>query len=382
VLIIDLVIVALTLGLAAWGFSRGLTVGAVALLGFGIGAVLGSRLTPLVLEGGLHSTFAPVVALPGALLFGGLLAAGVERVLLRSRVRFDRLGRANAVGGALVCACLGLLATSLIGSLAAQVDALRKPVQHSAIFERLNAALPPPGPVLMAQRAKLASFPTFEGPAPQIPRPDPGVVRQPSIKLATRSVAKVEVEGCGGASSGSGWFGTPRLVVTNAHVVAGVDTISVQVHGQRSMHGASAVWYDAKHDVALLRVTGLSGIKPLRIARTPKFATSGAMLGYPAGFWDVRAARLGETGPLSTIRRVDRPRDRVISKRPVTTFAGKGQPGDSGGPIVDTSGSVLTTISSGFQVDQAGFGVPNQFVRTALARAGPPVRHGPCERAG
>jgi S1-C subfamily serine protease len=369
-----------TLAAAGFGFVRGVTPGTVALLGFGVGALLGSRLAPLVLEEGVHSAFAPAVALPGALLLGGLFGAGIEHVAFR-RGRWHRLGRLDPLCGAILGACLAVIAVWLLASIAAQVHSLRSSVQRSAILEPLNAALPPPGPVLVAPAARLGSFPTFKGPAPPIPPPDPTVVRHPSIEVAARSVVKVEVEGCGAEGSGSGWFAARRLVVTNAHVVAGVDSIAVQVHGQRSAHPATAVWYDAKHDVALLRVSGTGRVAPLPIAPMPTFGTSGAMLGFPAGYWDARAARVGETGPLGNLERVDRPRDPIVSRRSVTAFAGKGQPGYSGGPIVNTSGQVLTTIFGGFQVEQAGFGVPNEFVRTALTHVGPPVRHGSCEQA-
>ena len=379
-IVIDLVIVALVLGLAVWGFFRGVTVGTMAWLGFGVGAVVGSRLAPLPLDEGAHSSFAPVVALPGALLVGGLCAAAVERLAFRRRVRFERLGRANAVVGALACACLGVLATWIGGSIAAQVKSLREPIQRSAILKGLTTALPPPGPVLLAEPPKLAPFPTFEGPAPEIPPPDPAVLDRRAIKLAAGSVVKVEVEGCGGGGSGSGWFGARGVVVTNAHVVAGSDSIRVKLQGKKSTHKATSVWFDEENDLALLRVSGLGKVAPLPLERSPTFGTSGAMLGYPAGFWDVRAARLGKTGSLRKLLMADRPRQRVYApKRSVTAFAGKAQPGYSGAPIVDTGGRVVTTIFAGFRVGGAGFGVPNRFVRTALARAGPPVSHGQCE---
>ncbi len=382
-LVIDLIIIALTVGGAAWGFSRGLTTGMVALVAFGVGALLGSRIAPLVLAGGVHSSFAPVLALPGALMLGGLLAAAVERLALRHRVRFTGLGRANAAAGALLGGCLGLLASWLLGSAVAQIHDLRKPVQRSAILKRLNAALPPPGPVLVAEKAKLASVPILDAPVAQIRQPDPLVVRQRKITVAARSVVKVEVEGCDTEGSGSGWFAARSIVVTAAHVVAGVDSIRVRVHGQKSKHSATTVWYDARNDFALLRVPGLSRQAPLPIARVPKSGTSGAMLGFPAGGWDVRAARLGRTGGLGKMQKMDRPIAPGLSKRLVTAFAGKAQPGYSGGPIVDTMGRVGTTmfaIVGGQQ--RKGYGVPNRFVRSALGLAGPRVSNGACEQSG
>src|SRR3954462_10030063 len=92
--VVDWIIVAFTLLMAAWGYAQGLIVGALSLAGFLGGAVLGSppappraalggaflgsRLGPLVLTGGAHSPYAPLVALIGAFLIGGVLASGLE----------------------------------------------------------------------------------------------------------------------------------------------------------------------------------------------------------------------------------------------------------------------------------------------------------------
>jgi hypothetical protein len=72
--IVDLIIVGLMVAVAVWGYSQGVSVGVLIFLGFGGGAVIGFRVAPLVLDGGLRDPFAPVIAVPAALLFGGVLA--------------------------------------------------------------------------------------------------------------------------------------------------------------------------------------------------------------------------------------------------------------------------------------------------------------------
>ena len=76
--VVDWVIVAFTLLMGAWGYAQGLIVGALSLAGFLGGAFLGSRLGPLVLTEGSHSPYAPLFALIGAFLIGGVLASGLE----------------------------------------------------------------------------------------------------------------------------------------------------------------------------------------------------------------------------------------------------------------------------------------------------------------
>jgi len=64
----------------------------------------------------------------------------------------------------------------------------------------------------------------------------------------------------------------------------------------------------------------------------------------------------------------------------VTSFVGRIQPGNSGGPMVDTRGRVVTTVFAKSGEGFGGYGVPNAFVRRALSEAGSaPVDTGPCE---
>jgi uncharacterized membrane protein required for colicin V production len=376
VLIIDLVIVALTLGLAAWGFSRGLTVGAVALLGFGIGAVLGSRLTPLVLEGGLHSTFAPILALPGALLVGGVFAALLERFAFRRRARLERLGRADAIAGALLAGCLGLVAAWLVGAVLAQVSSLRDPLVHSAILKRLNDVLPPPGPVLVARVEPSDQFPRFHGPPPRVARPDPLVVRDPHVAAAARSVVKVIEAGCGHGGVSSGWIAAKGVVVTNAHVVTGADVMTVRVAGMS--HDATPIWFDARNDLALLRVAGIGAAAPLPLAANPTAGSSVAILGFPGGRWAIHAGRLGGTSNRMSGRLERAPLPAAqLAGRLITSFAGLVLNGSSGGAVVDRRGRVVTTVFA--TTEGGGLGLANATVRGALRRAGAPVDTRACE---
>src|SRR3954452_21395788 len=106
---LDWIIVAFTLLMALWGYSQGLLVGALSLAGFLAGAFLGARVGPLVLEGGAKSPYAPVFALMGAFLIGGVLATGVKILAFRLRRRLGpTLGFLDGIGGALLLACAGL----------------------------------------------------------------------------------------------------------------------------------------------------------------------------------------------------------------------------------------------------------------------------------
>ena len=52
---VDLIVVGLTIAASAWGYRRGLSSSGLALVGFGVGALLGSRVAPLLLDGGIEA---------------------------------------------------------------------------------------------------------------------------------------------------------------------------------------------------------------------------------------------------------------------------------------------------------------------------------------
>lgn len=376
-LAIDLAIVALTATMAWWGFRQGLTIRMLALVGFGVGAVLGSRLAPLVLDDGLHSSFAPVLALPGALIAGGLLAALVERVAFRQRQRLDRLRSVDGPAGAVLAGLLGLVAAWVLGAAVAQVGSLRDAIENSAILGSLNAVLPPPGPVLAAETEPIDRFPTLDGPAPRVPSANPSIARDPEVRAAASSVVRIAGHGCGGGGQGSGWVARDGIVVTNAHVVAGTDARAVQVEGRGPFHPAEVVFFDRRNDVAVLRSSGVRGVAPLELERDPRAGLSAAALGFPGGRREVRPARLGNTTDTAAVRLQGS--TRTISV-PVTSFVGRVQPGNSGGPMVDTRGRVVTTVFAKSDEGFGGYGVPNAVVRRALSEAGSsPAETGPCE---
>ena len=168
------------------------------------------------------------------------------------------------------------------------------------------------------------------------------------------------------------------LVVTNAHVVAGQDDTVVQVGGSGPALDADAVAYDPRNDVAVLRVDGMSA-RPLPVVGSPEAGTAGAILGFPEnGPFDVRAARIGAT---TSVRSQDS-YGRGPLQRDMTLIRGLVRSGNSGGPVVDGDGRVLTTVFAatvGGPV-RGGYGVPNAVVRSALAGARGEVDTGPCAR--
>jgi hypothetical protein len=377
---IDWIIVAFTLLMAAWGYSQGLIVGALSLAGFLGGAFLGSRLGPLVLKGGAHSPYAPLVALIGAFVIGGVLASGLEVLGFHLRRRLPPgLGVLDGLGGAVLIAAAGLVLCWIAGSVALQTPgalSLRRDIQRSAILRVLNDELPPSGPILNAL-ARFDPFPQIAGPAPGVPAPAPRIARDPQVRAAGRSVVKVLGTACGLGVEGSGWVARDGVVVTNAHVVAGESDTTVEVQGAGPAHDAQAIWFDPHNDVAILRVQGIGGVPALPLDTNAPAGTSAAILGFPLnGPFDVEPARLGST----TAVRTEDAYGRGPITRQITSLRGLVRSGNSGGPVVDGSGRVVTTVFAATVggPQKAGFGVPDSIVAGALGKANGPVGTGPC----
>src|SRR4051812_39089563 len=370
---VDWIIVAFTLLMAVWGYSQGLIVGALSLAGFLGGAFLGSRLGPLLVHDGAHSPYAPLFALIGAFLIGGVLASGLEVLGFHLRRRLPAgLGLVDGIGGAVLIGAAGLAGCWVIGAGALPTPGargLRKDIQRSTILRTLNKQLPPSGPILNAL-ARFDPFPAITGPAPRVPPPTGKVARDPDVRTAGRSTVKVLGTACGLGVEGSGWVAKPGVVVTNAHVVAGESDTTVQVGGEGARYDARAIWFDSTNDVALLRVPGIEGsVEPLELNVGAKAGTSAAILGYPEnGPFDVRPARLGVT---SSVRTQDA-YGRGPVQRKITSLRGLVRSGNSGGPVVDGRGRVVTTIFAAAigGRDPVGFGGAGSLLAARLGKGG------------
>ena len=140
--VLDWAIVAFTLALGLWGYRQGLIVGALTLVGFGVGAFAGSRLDRCCSSEGSESPYAPLCAALGALLAGALVAVTLESLALGLRARLIRrqvLHLADGAGGAALIAAVALGVVWVFGAVAlhapgtaqlrADVQALADPAQ-------------------------------------------------------------------------------------------------------------------------------------------------------------------------------------------------------------------------------------------------------------
>lgn len=351
---------------ALYGLVTGFLRGALSLAGFALGAYLGARVAPQLL--GDASAYVPVVTLAGALV-GGALMRGVAELVARilrtsigvvpgMRLLDSFAGFVFGFGaGVLLCWSVGAVLLYLPG----QSD-LRRSVQRSTILSHLNDQFPPER--LLEQLERVDPLGVFLGPPAIVPRPDARLATDPDVVRASKSVVRITGIACGLGVEGSGWVARPGLVVTNAHVVAGVSRPRVDAPSGAAFF-STVVLFDRSNDLAILRVPGLRA-RPLPLA-DPDRGTAVALVGYPENGPLTRTpGRLGGTRAILSRDAYDE----GPLRREVTTIRGLVRPGSSGGPGVDARGRVRTTVFARRATERGGYGIPADRVRDALRDAG------------
>jgi S1-C subfamily serine protease len=370
---IALVVVAVA---AVIGLRKGLVGSALSLVGIVAGAMLGARVAPALLSGGSRSPWTPLVALGGACV-GAIALETVGAIVgraVRGALVVPPLRALDSVAGAALGGLAGLALVWVVGAGALLVPgqtALRRGAQSSFVLQSLNGVVPPRR--LLSALARVDPFPHIAVPPGRVAVPDPAVLRDPAVRRAAPSVVRVLGTACGLGVAGSGWVAAPGLVVTAAHVVAGQDDTTVQAAGLGPHLGARAVVFDAKNDVAILRVAGLTA-RALRLV-DPQSGHAVAILGFPGnGAFSSTAGRIGRT---ATVLSRDAYGHGPVG-RTITSVRGAVRHGNSGGPAVDRNGAVEATVFASRLDGKSGFGVPSDLVRSALAKAGSPVSTGEC----
>ena len=372
--VVDILVVLWVALFALQGAYRGLVAQALSLVGLAIGALAGSWIAPKLLSEG--SSWVSIASLLGAIVGAALLGAA-SATLAETPRRFlafrPGLRAADSVGGGIIGAALGLALAWLVAVVLVQQPSLgfRQDVRGSTILPQLMRAVPPDR-VLQAL-ARFDPFPELTLSGGRLPPPDPSVLQTPGAKAASGSVVKIYGTACGLGIQGSGWVVRRDLIATNAHVIAGeLDTEILAPNGQSL--SARVVYVDTQNDVAILRVDGLR-TPPLAMSGSEDYPRPVAILGYPRD-----GALVGIAATAGAPRTVIAPNayGRHVGPRNVVPLRGRVEPGESGGPVVDSEGGVVAMIFGGAKNGGNGFAVPVSVVGDALPRATRPVSSGPC----
>ena len=338
------------------GLMRQIGLSAGILMGCFVAALLQTLLGPLVVKavGSEHEHFVFWLMLVATFLVVGLVTDfGLTfGQLLHKRWRLPKDRRmqwgykitATLVAGIVALTGLWLLSVMFVRS---PVQAIANSVGHSTILRSLSKRLPA-APTFFARASNLlnphASPVVFFDSEPIIGKEIPGAQITPGARKAIterqKSVVRIAGRGCSGTVNGSGFVVADNLVMTNAHVVAGLAGPQISIIDNRGAHQALPIYFDPILDIAILRSAGLAG-GPIPVEADGKSQTGvGATIGFATGNVAVNAVTI--TGRQSATGYDIY--DRNVVTRDVYAFRGNIAKGDSGGPLLNANGQVVGIV--------------------------------------
>jgi S1-C subfamily serine protease len=394
--VLDLILLVVVAAFAVSGYRQGFIVGILSFFGFVGGALLGAEFGPdisrALVGGQTQQDIIAVVLLVSFAVIGQFVASSIGAAM-RSTVTWHSATVLDSVGGSVVSVVSVLLIAWVVGSVLIEspFPVVDTQVNNSLVLQTLDRFMPSPAKTMFSDfRRLLASNSTyadvFSGIGEErilaIPAPDPSVVGDHGVQAASASVVRVQgvALSCQRSIEGSGFVISPDHILTNAHVVAGVNSHQTVTVGSGQTLSATVVYYDPQVDVAVLYVPNLN-LSPLRFAGAANPGDSAVVAGFPldATYLHLVPARIGAVqnaqGPniyqTSTVTR------QIYEIRAVV------KSGNSGGPLLSPQGTVDGVVfAAAVGVNDTGFALTAAEV-SADATAGEqltaPVSTGNCD---
>jgi hypothetical protein len=347
---LDLVLLLSAVSFAFSGYRQGFVAGVLAFVGFLGGGVIGLLVAPALVSGlnpGLgQSLLAVAIVLFTATV--GQVTLGWLGSMLRARLtwRPARMVDAGLGAGVSVVAML-VVAWFLASALRpGPLPSLSHEIGDSRVIAGVDSVMPNGARTLFSSFRRVLDDselpPVFSGLAPEtirsVPPPDGTITGTPAVRNAGRSVVKVvgTADSCSRTLDGSGFVFAPQHVLTNAHVVAGVNRPTVRLASGDQRYDARVVLFDSNRDLAVLYVPDLR-LPALDLSDGANRGDEAVVAGYPGGGpFRLVAARvrneINATGP-DIYHRTEVTRDLYALYADV-------EPGNSGGPLLDLKGRV------------------------------------------
>jgi S1-C subfamily serine protease len=341
------------------GYRQGFVVGILSVIGFLGGGLVAVYLLPVIwswtTDDSKVSTTAAVVAVVVVIVCASVGQALTTHLgnKLRRHITWSPARALDATGGALVNVVAMLLVAWLIGSALAgtTLPTLGKEVRSSKVLLGVSRALPAQANTwfadfssVLAQNGFPQVFSPFANePITDVQPPDPALANSPVATRAEKSIVKVmgTAQSCGKVLEGSGFVFGDRRVMTNAHVVGGVDEPTVQIGGEGRKYDAKVVLYDWERDIAVLDVPNLDAPALQFTANDAASGNNAIVAGFPQnGAYNVQPARvrgrITANGPDIY--------HRGTVRRDVYSLYATVRQGNSGGPLLTPDGKVYGVV--------------------------------------
>lgn len=374
--VLDIAIIALVVLAAVNGFRRGAALQLSAYAGLLLGLIVGALVAPAIaglLGSELQQAVVALIVLVAAAAIGDAIG-WIIGAKFWAMARRSGVGGVDSAAGSVVAVVAVLLATWFIGYNLSNgpFPSVSEQIRGSAVVRGLDRALPQPPSVLAQVRQFLNRFgfpEVFAGLPPAPAGPVQGPTRGQTADAARHAIAstvRIEGEACGAIQEGSGFVAADHYVITNAHVVAGVRSPTVQEQGGGSQR-STVVLFNPRMDIAILRVAATPGPPLHLVGSEADRGAKGAVLGYPGG------GSL-KYGPAAVRRDLDATGRDIYGESVVTRDVYELQaivrPGNSGGPFVLVNGDVAGVVFAASTTDpKVGYAIASPEVVPLLRQA-------------
>ena len=351
---LDIALLVSAVSFAFSGYRQGFVAGVLAFTGFLIGGVAGLLLAPRVVSsldpGAGQSLLAVGIVLLAATV--GQVALGWVGAVVRARITWRPARMVDAgMGAAVSVIAMLVIAWFLASSLRpGPLPSLSREISDSRVVTAVDQVMPEQARTLFSSFRQVLDdneLPTvFGGLSPErirsVQPPSPGITSTAAVRRAAASVVKVSgtADDCSRRLDGSGFVIAPKHVLTNAHVVAGVDQPQVRVGGTGPRLAARVVVFDPRRDLAVLYVPDLSA-PALPLDDAGGRGDQAVVAGYPGGGpFRLGAARIRDTLNATGADIYHRSQ----TTREVFSLYADVEPGNSGGPLLSLKGDVYGVI--------------------------------------
>lgn len=366
---LDIAVLAVAFIAAFSGWRSGALGSVLSFVGVALGALAGVLLAPHIVShiaGSQPRLFAAMFLIVAMVVVGEVAGVVLGRAVRGAMYSPQIRGVDSLIGVGLQLVVVLLAAWLLAVPLtSADEPELAAAVRGSRVLSEVNGFAPnwlKTVPRRMSALLDTSGLPDVLDPFSRTPitevdAPDSALTENPVVENAAASVVKIRgvAPSCQKVLEGTGFVVAPGKVMTNAHVVAGAETVTVEAGGHP--YEASVVSFDPNVDISILAAPELPQ-PPLKFADAPaKSDTNAVVLGFPGGgVFEAAPARIREIIELNGPDIYQR----TTVTREVYTVRGTVRQGNSGGPLIDTDGKVLGVVF-GEAVDDADTG----FVLTA-----------------
>jgi S1-C subfamily serine protease len=366
------------LAIFAWaGWRQGFVAGVLSFAGFLGGGVAALLWLPNLIKSFVTDQSISVIVLGVAVLASAILGQVLFSILGR-RLRENLTWRPVKFVDSFAGSALNVLAFALVGWVIASVlvfmpsNSIAGQIGQSQVLSTLDAIVPNQARTLFKNVSTLVGqtgIPRIvtgfgQEPSSQVAKPEAGISRDVFPVIETFTVRLTgDAQECNQSVSGSGFYFAPGRLLTNAHVVAGVQELQVRLTGLETSVPGQVIYFDPQKDVAVIATKERDTRVALFARGKAEIGDNSAVAGYPGG-GDLTVTPARISGILSA--RGENIYGDIGVERAVYSLRSNVIPGNSGGPLVNGDGQILGLVFGSNTDSDIGYALTNSELQDAV----------------